>query len=241
MSETKKSPSKKPSTRKPRAPVAPTEVIEIEAESQDPLPPTSEETPYRSDKRIKEPETEADVYTLQVFFDQEEGMYRAGFLEFPELRVTEATRKDAVYEAEDKLYSHLAALRQSGQPVPQPIRSREFPSKLEVTISQNLYRKLEARRYQERVTMDQLVTEVLTSAMERKAASEQQGERQQGGGQGNNRGRGGQQSKGGRQQQGGGGGRGNRRTYNETMDNRENFMEYVRNLEKGGGPGYRKR
>ncbi len=236
MSETKKSASHKTSNRKPRASAPKAEPPE------EVQPPTVDEVPYRSDVRAKEPETEADVYTLQVFFDQNEGLYRAGFLEFPELRVAEASRKDAVYEAEDKLYSHLAALRQSGQPVPQPIRSREFPSKLEVTVSQNLYRKLEARRYQERVSLDQLVTEILTSALERKSASEGSDRQAGGGGQGGrggDRGRGSQQSKGGRQQ--GGGGRGNRRTYSETMDNRENFMEYVRNLEKGGGPGYRKR
>jgi predicted RNase H-like HicB family nuclease len=199
-------------------------------------PPSNEEVPFRSDKRSREPETEADLYTLRVFFDQEEGMYRAGFEEFPELLVTEPTRKDAVYEAEDKLYSHLAALRQSGQPVPQPIRNREYPSKLEVSISQNLYRKLEARRYQERVSLEQMVTEILTSAMERKSDAQPNNSGQGRG----DRGRGAPASNKGQRSQGGG--RGNRRNYNETMDNRENFMEYVRNLEKGGGPGnYRKR
>jgi hypothetical protein len=233
VSDTKRPSTSKPSARKPRATAPRTEeVVEPVV--------TAEEVPYRTDRRVNEPETEADIYTLQVFFDQEEGVYRAGFLEFPEFRVSEVSRKDAIYGAEDKLYSHLAALRQSGQPVPQPIRSREFPTHLDLPISQTLFRKLEARRYQERVSLEHLVTELLTAAVDRKADSQ---DRHGGGGGGG--GRGGNrnhpnQSKGQRSQSGRGGGR-RSANYHETMDSRENFMEYVRNLEKGGGPGYKKR
>jgi hypothetical protein len=239
VSEPKRPSTAKPSTRKPKA-AAPKQPVQVEVEAEAVMEPEAgpiEDAPFRADRKRVEPETEADIYTLQVFFDQEEGVYRAGFLEFPEFRVSEVSRKDAIYGAEDKLYSHLAALRQSGQPVPQPIRSREFPTHIELPLSQTLFRRLEARRYQERVSLEHLITELLTSSVDRKSDS---GDRHQGTGRsGNNRNHS-NQSKRPQQQSGRGGGR-RSANYHETMDSRENFMEYVRNLEKGGGPGYKKR
>lgn len=226
-----KSPARKPRSSAPK----PTE--------ETPLPPTVEEVPYKMDaKGPAEPESEVDVYTLQIFFDGDEAVFRAGFLEFPELRVADESRKEAIYAAEDKLHSHLAALRQSGKPVPQPFRTREYPSTLEVPISQTLYRKLEVKRHQERVSMDQIVTEILTAACENRKVSEGNSHDNRGNDRGGRRpnNQSGGKGRGGQQQ--GRGGQGHRRGgYNDTMDNRENFMEYVRNLEKGGGPGYKKR
>jgi predicted HicB family RNase H-like nuclease len=227
-----KSPARKPRSSAPKQPI----------EEETPLPPTVEEVPYKvGAKGPAEPESEVDIYTLQIFFDGDEAVFRAGFLEFPELRVADESRKEAIYAAEDKLHSHLAALRQSGKPVPQPFRTREYPSTLEVPISQTLYRKLEVKRHQERVSMDQLVTEILTGACESRKVSEGTSHDNRG----NDRNRRPNQSGGkgrGGQQQGRGGGGHRRGGYNpDTMDNRENFMEYVRNLEKGGGPGYKKR
>ncbi len=238
MSEPKRPSTAKPSTRKPKAAAIKEPVPE--ALAPEPEAGSIEDAPFRTDRKRVEPETEADIYTLQVFFDQEEGVYRAGFLEFPEFRVSEVSRKEAIYGAEDKLYSQLAALRQSGQPVPQPIRGREFPTHIEFPLSQSLYRKLEARRYQERVTLEHLITELLTASVDRKGDAS--GDRHQGSGRsGNNRNHSSQGKR--PQQQSGRGGGGGRRSanYHETMDSRENFMEYVRNLEKGGGPGYKKR
>ncbi len=221
----------KSSSRKARTPAP-----KVEDTAEEMMDPTisEEEVPYRSEaKPLAEPESEVDIYTLQLYFDGEEAVFRAGFLEFPELRVADPSRKEALYAAEDKLHSHLAALRQSGRPVPQPLRAREYPSKLEVSISQTLYRKLDTRRLQERVSLEQLVSEMLTSACDRKAEPSFNDNR--GGGDRNRR----NQSKGGGRQQGRGGGGGHRRGgYNEALDSRENFMEYVRNLEKGG---YKKR
>ncbi|MBY0370515.1 hypothetical protein K2X33_07505 [bacterium] len=185
-----------------------------------------------------EPDAEVDSYTLQIFFEPQDGIFCATFVEFPELRVSDESRQEAIYLAEDKLHSHLAALRQSGKPVPPPVRTTDYPSHIEIAVSQSLYRKLDSRRHQERVSMEQLITEILTSACERRS-SEGGESRQGGGGGGKNRGHGRGQG----QQRGGqgGGNRGGRGSFHNTMESRADFMEYVRNLEKGGGPGYKKR
>lgn len=198
-------------------------------------PTTVGETDYRDEAA---PVSEAEAYTLQVFWEPDQDVFSATFLEFPELVATDVSRQEAIYLAEDKLHSHLAALRQSGRPVPAPIRVQKVPSKLEIPVSQTLYRKLEMRRHQERVSLEQLITELLTSAVERKAPESERGGERSGGGRDHGR-RGGQHGgKGQRQQSQRGGGGGRRGGYHETMDSRENFMEYVRNLEKGG---YKKR
>lgn len=228
MSETKKPSSSARGPRKPRQ-TAPKELEEA-------IPPAMEDVPFRSERKLVEPESEVDIYTLQLFFDPEEAVFRAGFVEFPELRVADESRKEAIYAAEDKLHSHLAALRQSGKPVPEPIRTREYPARLDIAISQTLSRKLETRRSQERVPLEQMVAEMLTSACDRRGDNPSNENRGAGGGNRDRR----PSQKGGRGQQRGGGGH-RRGGYNDTMDNRENFMEYVRNLEKGGGPGFKKR
>ena len=198
------------------------------------IPPTGGEPAPQRKARPAEPETEA--YTLQVFFDPEEALFCATFVEFPDIRVADPSRSEVLFMAEDRLHSHLAALRQSGKPVPEPLHVRDYPSHLEIPISQTLSKKLEQLRHAERVSLEQLVTEILTSAVERKSDG---GNRSQGGG-GKDRGR---QNAGGGNRQGGGRGnqRGGRGNFHNTMESRENFMEYVRNLEKGGGPGYKKR
>ncbi len=225
----------RPAARKAPAEPPPEEIDpveyagELEEDSQTAqLGPAETRRPQR--ERADEPETEA--FTLQVYYDREEGMYAASFVEFPELKVLDLVRSEAVYLAEDKLHSKLASLRQAGQPVPNPIhRTKEYPSSIELPVSQTLYRKLEARRIQERVSIEQCVAELLTSALEGRSHhnSEKSGNRDNRGGGDRGQARGRQGGGGGRQ---GGGGRGR---YDKTLENRENFMEYVRNLEKGGG------
>jgi hypothetical protein len=196
-------------------------------------PSANDAAPPLREKGGRRAEPESEAYTLQIFFDPQDGVFCATFVEFPDIRVSDPSRQETIYAAEDRLHSELAALRQAGKPVPEPVRMTDYPSHLEIPLSQTLSRKLEALRSNERVSLEQLVTEILTSAVERKSDTG----RSQGGGSGKGRGQGGGQN---RQQ---GGGRGNRRgsNYQQTMDSRENFMEYVRNLEKGGGPGYKKR
>ena len=74
---------------------------------------------------------EAEGYTLQCFYDPREDVFCVTFVEFPEIKTSDAVRANAVEAAEEKLHSHLAALRQSGHPVPQPIQTREYPGSLE--------------------------------------------------------------------------------------------------------------
>jgi hypothetical protein len=142
--------------------------------------------------------------------------------------VSAPSRDAAVKDLENRLENHLATLKRKGDSVTEPFLHRRYPDKLEVGISQSLFRKLDLMSRHEKVGLDQLVTEILTVGLEKKAEPPRQQERRsQGQGhQGQERGQrhGGHQHRHGNQ-------RG--RNYQDTMNNRENFMEYVRNLEKG--------
>lgn len=182
-----------------------------------------------------EPEPDArpgDEYTLQVGYDRAARMFVASYGEISEIRVQRASRDAAVREAELKLDQHLEALHKKKAPMPEPWLNGRLPDAIDLKLSQGLMKKLHACARLERVSLEQLVTEFVSAGLERRNEPARgnerqppQGRRESGGG---GRGGGGGQGGGNRRQQ-------NHRNFQNTMDSRENFMEYVRNLEKGGG------
>lgn len=182
-----------------------------------------------------------EEFTIQVFYDKANGIFLASCLEFPDLKTDGHRREDVVEEMNQKIGDELEMMRREGKQLPTPFSARVYPEKLELRLSKNLFRRLDIQSRQDRVPMDQLVTELLTIALNRRPdgmGRAQQGARPQGQGQHKGEHRGGGNNRRGGGGQGGGGGRGGRdRNYHDTMGNRDNFMEYVRNLEKTGGYG----
>jgi predicted HicB family RNase H-like nuclease len=171
-----------------------------------------------------------DEYSLNVHYDKAGRIYQAGFAEFPEIKASGGQKEAVIRDIESRLENHLQNLRRDGKTVPESLHSRRYPERLEVRLSQNLYRRLDVQSRQDKVGLDQLVTELLTLALDKKTEPSRGHERhsQPRHGGGNQRERGGQQQQHSQHRRHGGG-----RNYQETMENRENFMEYVRNLEKG--------
>jgi predicted RNase H-like HicB family nuclease len=177
-----------------------------------------------------------EEFAVQVFFDRGAGQFVASCLEFPDLKVQGHRREDVVEELTQKIGDELEMMRREGRPLPAPFAGRAYPEKLDVKISRTLYRRLDMQSRQDRVPLDQLVTELLTIALNRRPegfGKSPDNRRQQGSGQQQNKNQGNHNRRGGGQ--GGGGGGGRNRNYHDTMGNRDNFLEYVRNLEKGGG------
>jgi predicted HicB family RNase H-like nuclease len=215
------------------------EMDEQAIETRDAQAPRNEPPRHNPGPRVM-PEEE---FAIQVFYDRGQQTYLATCLEFPDMKVQGGRREDVVEELSQKIGDELELMRRDGRQLPVPFSARSYPEKLEVRISKGLYRRLDMQSRQDRVPMDQLVSELLTHSLGRRVgdAGRGQGERRPqnqnqknaghgGGGHGNNRRGGG----------GGGGGRGQRdRNYHDTMGKTDNFLEYVRNLEKGGG--YKKR
>ncbi len=210
---------------------------------------------------------EGTEFSIQVTFDRVSKQHTATVLEFADVFVTGPNRETVIRELEVKVEDKLLSLRESGQPIPEPLGSKKYPDTLTLRPTQALFRKLDVLSRQERTELSELANNLLLGAVERRyeqlgaprqsnqaQPSQPQGgmprhhqsggrdrnrdnrEQGQGQGPGQNQGQGQQQQN----NRGGRGGRMSQSNYQNTMSNRENFMEYVRNLEKGG-PGWKKR
>jgi predicted RNase H-like HicB family nuclease len=202
--------------------------------------------PNRNERRGGSSDVEktkpGDEYSWHTFYDRFNRNFVATVVEFPELKATGATREAATRSLESKVDQHISNLKRRNTPLPEAIQSRRYPERLDVKISQNLYRKLDLLSRQEKVSLDQLVSEYLSGVVEKKAEpprNQHQHQSQRSHGErGNQRGHGHQGGHHGGHQGGHQGGQhrgGNPRSrgYDKTLESRENFMEYVRNLEKG--------
>ncbi len=210
----------------------------------------------------RQPLGPADDYQFQVTFDRQSRRYLGTVVEFPEIRITSNNPEAALDEIRMAVEDHIEFVRRRGDAVPEPLGAKSYPTTLSVPMSQGLFRKLDLLSRYEKVSIDKLVAELIAGAVERRNepaprsggagnrpaqqnsgnrppqhnTGNHGGHRNDGGGNNNRRGGGGGRHGGG----GGGGHRGSGGRSAEVMENRESFMEYVRNLEKGGG-GWKKR
>jgi hypothetical protein len=214
---------------------------EVKTETRPPIRPESRPE-NRSDIRNLPPPTPVADFLLQSYFDKSVGRWVATVAEFPELKVEGSKRETVLEELETKLEDEIEILRRRGESIPESLYQRHYPEHLELMISPTLYRRLDVLSRQERIPLENLVTELLSSGIERRYIESQKGGRPQQQQQQ-------QQHQGERRHQhqhqqrhGGGGGGGNLRgrNYHDNMDKSDNFLEYVRNLEKGGGGKWRK-
>lgn len=186
-------------------------------------------TPASPSSPIRKVEA-GDEFTLQNYYDRTSEKFVGFVAEIPEIRTTGKRRAEVMTELEEKLDSHLEILRRRGENLPESFQTRRYPEKLEVPISQGLYRKLDFLSRQEKVAIDPLVTELLSAGIERRHEMRGQKSPSQQPQTGNQRpSRPLSQPHHHRSHQGPRG-----RNIHDTLGNRENFMEYVRNLEKGG-------
>ncbi len=221
----------------------------------------------------------SDEYVIQCYFDKSQNQFIASVLEFEHVKATGTSKADVIRDCENRLESHLNLMKRQGESFPEPFQTRNYPETLHVPISQGLYRRLDLLSRQEKVSLDQLVIELVSGMVERRLQVPSKHLPQGGGpqrpqhssqhsqGQGHREGyrdnhRGESRREGHReapreahregrrnysnednignlkrdsQQSPNRNNRNNRggRNFHKTMESRENFLEYVRNLEKG--------
>ncbi len=199
-------------------------------------------------EELRQPLGPADEYQFQVHFDRQSRRYWGTVAEFPEIRMSANSPEAALEDVRMAVEDHVELVRRRNEPIPEPMAVKVYPQAITLNLSQGLYRRLDALSRYEKVALEQLVGELLSGAVEKRfePARSGGGNRQQqhgrDGGGGNHQRNDGHQGnrRGGANQGGGGQGGGHRNnrgsSSREVMENRESFMEYVRNLEKGGGP-----
>lgn len=183
----------------------------------------------------------SDRYSIETHFDSGSGHFTGGILEFPELRAQGPNREVVMADLEAQLGQKLENVRRSGSDFPEPIFGKRYPDTLQINISQTLYRQLDRLSRYEKIALDKLVCELLSRAIERRE-SRGGGERRplppNQGNQGHRHQHPNHRHRNQRPNNHSMRGRG----YHESLQNKENFMEYVRNLEnRGGNPNWRKK
>lgn len=180
----------------------------------------------------------ADQYLLQIRFDENKDLFVGTVAEVPALSV-EAGNRDEVFESLTiALEDYLIDREHEGASLPLPLYTKEYPETLELKVSADLFRRLELRSLQERVDLERLAAEILAAGLQTRGEKlGRRGTESRGGRQPNNNGSdrnhghrdGNRNSRRGQRPQGSG-----KRgfNYHDTMDSRENFMDYVRKLEK---------
>lgn len=137
----------------------------------------------------------------------------------PELQGCEAegeTRAAAVAGLEEEMAAQLQNMKEQGAGPPEPIDLQEFDGALTVKVTPELHRDLVFAARANKVELPLLLTELLTRGVSGRPPA--RGPRPQ--------------QDGGRRRDREGGGR-----YHDIMENRADFIEYVRRLEGGGGGG----
>ena len=158
-------------------------------------------------------------YRMVVTYSEERKVFAA---RVPELEGCEAeaeTRVEAVSRLEEEMAAQIENIKALGVEPPVPIDLQQFDGQLSLKVTPELHRDLVFLARMAKVELDALLVELLVRGVagpgSRGAGPQRQrpeGGRRQGGQQGGQQGR-----------------------YHDIMENRADFIEYVRRLEGGGG------
>jgi predicted RNase H-like HicB family nuclease len=170
-------------------------------------------------------------YRVIVTFDGERKLFVARAPELEHCTAEGSTRAEAISKVEEEVDAQLANMLSHGSTPPRAVDEEQFTGEVTAKISKTLHRDLTYQARTEGIDVDHLVGELLAAAME--------GRRTQRGQRSGNRQPSeavphdniGNRHDGGQRRGGFGGGRG----YSpQILDDRANFIEYVRGLENGG-------
>jgi predicted HicB family RNase H-like nuclease len=175
-------------------------------------------------------------YRATLTFDPDRKVFLARCPELEHCSGEGATRAEAVAKLEEEIDAQLANMLSHGSTPPRAVDEETFSGELTAKVSKQLHRDLAYQARSEGIDLDHLVGELLSAAMESR--------KQHRGPRSGNRAPHGEHMPNdnvGNRFDGGGGGQRNRgfgRGHNPAiMDDRANFIEYVRGLEQNGGVG----
>jgi predicted RNase H-like HicB family nuclease len=180
-------------------------------------------------------------YRVLVSFDHERKVFLARTPELDHCSAEGATRAEAIARLEEEIQAQVQNMLGNGHQPPAPVDEETFSGEVSVKLSRQLHRDLVLQARTEGIDLDQLFSEMLSSNLEQRRSGGRQhrpnrGQHSEHDNSGNTARRSGNY----------GGGR-----YNANLlEDRANFIEYVRNLEHSGqgghhpapsGPGGRRR
>lgn len=180
---------------------------------------------------------EGDDYTVLVRFDKSQKCFLGEVVELPSCKVKGANREEVLKELKIQVEDFIEDHRHQGG-IPEALFSKTYPETLTLSVSQSVFRKLDMLSRMEKMELEKVAAELLAVATERRFDTGKGNAKHN---QPHSNASHGRHSHHGGGHRHGGGGHGNRNRHSQgNLDSRENFMEYVRNLEKGGGNRWKK-
>jgi predicted RNase H-like HicB family nuclease len=161
-----------------------------------------------------------DGYRILVVYDSEKEKFVASVPELQNLKVMAETRAEALAKAEEEVETAFRKAAEEGTELPPPVDGTEYSGQLSLNVSPSLQRNLIFAAAQEGIELDQLASELLSSALAERSLIKSARQRPA---------RDGQKRNGRRDRRP----RGDR--YFNIMDDKASFIDYVRNLDSGGG------
>lgn len=106
----------------------------------------------------------ANKYTYQVSWSEEDREYVATVLEFPSLSWLAPDRQEAENSLVALVADVLEDMEQTGEPVPTPLGTRSYSGKFNVRTSRSLHRRLVMAAEAEGISLNTLINQKLASA-----------------------------------------------------------------------------
>jgi predicted RNase H-like HicB family nuclease len=180
-------------------------------------------------------------YRATLIFDTDRKVFIARAPELEHCTAEGATRAEALTKLEEEIDAQLANMLSHGSTPPRAADEEVFSGEITAKVSRGLHRELAYQARSEGIDIDHLVGELLSAAMESRKQNRgvRSGNRAQPEHHAGNDSVGNRYEGGGGRQRGFGGRGGNA----HLLDDRANFIEYVRGLEQGppnrhGGGGH---
>jgi predicted RNase H-like HicB family nuclease len=138
------------------------------SEAQADFSPTEEGNSSEENKKEPIKAFIKDQFVIQTFFEKNANCYVATVPEIPTLRVEGTSREEVLKLMDEEIVLYIDQVKKNGGNLPDPIYTKNYPAKFEVALSQSLFRKIDMLSRVEKVSMEQLVAELLSYATEKR-------------------------------------------------------------------------
>lgn len=102
-------------------------------------------------------------YSINLAWSDEDNCYLASIPEFPGLMTHGDTPGEAVAEAEVVAKGFIKIYEEDGEPIPEPIKAREYSGNLRIRIPKSLHRNLVVEASNEGVSLNSHITYLLST------------------------------------------------------------------------------
>ena len=104
-----------------------------------------------------------DLYTYRVTWSAEDGEYVGLCVEFPSLSWLAATPEDALKGIRRTVAQVVKDMKNTGEPIPQPMAARHYSGQFRVRIPPSVHRSLAIEAAEQGISLNRLASAKLTS------------------------------------------------------------------------------